>query len=147
MLDEKDLKILFELRRDSRQTTQALSRILDIPRSTIHERIKKMVQNGYIKQFTVIPDYKKIGLPITAFIHVSFLPNPEISQRILAEKISKLEGVHEVHIVSGEWDLILKVRAKSVEDVGKLVVDRLRKIRGVGKTQTSIVFSTVKEVV
>ena len=147
MLDEKDLKILNELKRDSRQTTQALSKLLEIPRSTIHERIKKMVKNGYIKQFTIIPNYKKLGYPITAFIHVSFLPNPHISQRTLAEMISSLEGVHEVHIVSGEWDLIIKVRAKSVEDVGKLVVDRLRKIKGVGKTQTSIVFSTVKEVI
>ncbi|MHA1506420.1 MAG: Lrp/AsnC family transcriptional regulator [Candidatus Asgardarchaeia archaeon] len=145
MLDEKDLAILRELMRDARQTTKSISRKLGIPRSTIYERIKRMVKNGVIKGFTAIPDFGKLGLPITAFVLVSFLPNPEISQTELAKRISMLEGVYEVHIVSGEWDLLLKVRGRSMEEIGELVIEKLRKMRGVGRTVTCISFTKIKE--
>jgi len=62
-------------------------------------------------------DYEKVGLPITAFILVYFLPNPEISQRQLAKRISEMENVSDVYIVSGDWDLRLKVRGKSMEEI------------------------------
>ncbi|MCD6380928.1 MAG: Lrp/AsnC family transcriptional regulator [Candidatus Asgardarchaeia archaeon] len=145
MLDEKDLAILRELMRDARQTTKSISRKLGIPRSTIYERIKRMVKNGVIKGFTAIPDFGKLGLPITAFVLVSFLPNPEISQTELAKRISMLDGVYEVHIVSGEWDLLLKVRGRSMEEIGELVIEKLRKMRGVGRTVTCISFTKIKE--
>jgi Lrp/AsnC family leucine-responsive transcriptional regulator len=53
--------------------------------------------------------------------------------------------VYEVHLISGEWDMILKVRSSSMKDIGKLVIDDLREIKGVGKTVTCGCFSTVKE--
>ncbi|NJF24029.1 Lrp/AsnC family transcriptional regulator, partial [Thermococcus sp. GR5] len=55
------------------------------------------------------------------------------------------EGVYEVHIIAGEWDLLIKVRAPSSEEVGKIVVDKLREIKGVGQTVTMVSFVTVKE--
>jgi len=87
----------------------------------------------------------KIGMPITAFILVSFIPNPDISQRELAREISKIENVREVYIIAGEWDLLLKVRGKDMEEIGKLVLDKLRGMKGVGKTVTCTCFSVIKE--
>ncbi|WP_297551914.1 Lrp/AsnC ligand binding domain-containing protein, partial [Thermococcus sp.] len=51
----------------------------------------------------------------------------------------------EVHIIAGEWDLLIKVRAPSSEEVGKIVVDKLREIKGIGQTVTMVSFVTVKE--
>ncbi len=73
------------------------------------------------------------------------IPNPDLSKRQLAKRIAKIPGVYEVHIISGEYDLLLKVRGKSLEDIGKLVVDKLRQLKGVGKTLTFACFETVKE--
>ncbi len=145
IMDEKDFLILDELKSDSRQSTADISRKTNIPRITVHERIKKMKERGIIKRFTVIPNYEKIGRGSTAFILVSYVPNEEITQRELAKKISYFEAVKEVHIISGEWDLLLKVKESSLSDIGKLVIDRLRKLKGVGKTLTLGVFETVKE--
>ena len=70
---------------------------------------------------------------------------PNVSQRELAKRIAELSGVYEVHIISGEYDLLLKVRGKSLEEIGKLVVDKLRQLKGVGRTLTCACFETVKE--
>lgn len=145
MLDEKDLAILRELERDSRRSTKAISSDLDLPRATVHERIKRMTEKGLIKGFTVKLDHAAMGEPVTAFILVSFLPTATVSQREVAQRISGLEGVHEVHLISGEYDMLVKVRGPSMEAIGSLVIDKIRNIEGVGRTLTCTSFATVKE--
>lgn len=145
MLDEKDSAILEELIKDSRKTTKAIGRELEIPRATVHDRIVKMEQKGVIRKYTAVPDYGQLGLGVTAFILVQFLPEKGVSQRETAEDISSLPGIYEVHMISGEYDMLLKVRGSSMEDIGKLVIDRLRDITGVSRTLTCACFTTVKE--
>jgi Lrp/AsnC family transcriptional regulator, leucine-responsive regulatory protein len=145
MLDEKDTHIIEELRRNGRETTAKISRKTGIPRVTVHERMKKMVKDGVIRKFSVLPNYSKLELGSTAFILVSYDPHSKVTQRQLAEKIAKLANVYEVHILAGDWDMLLKVRAKSIEDIGKLVVDKLREIEGIGKTVTIACFETAKD--
>jgi len=145
MFDEKDIVILNELKKNSRNSTKNIAANVNIPRVTVHDRIEKMMKNGIIKSFNVSINYKKIGFPTEVFVFVSFLPNVDISQRELAKHIAKLPDISEVHIISGEYDLLLKVRGKSLEDVGKLVVDKLRKFKGVGRTLTLACFETIKE--
>lgn len=145
MVDEKDELILRELGRNSRASTARISRKTGIPRVTVHERIRRMVKKGTIRRFTVMPDYKLLGLNTTAFILVSYDPHSKLTQRQLAEKISKIHNIYEVHILAGDWDMLLKVRAKSIEEIGKLVVDRLRETEGIGNTVTIACFETAKE--
>ena len=145
MIDDKDRELLRVLRENSRLKTNLVARKVRMPRTTVYHRIKKMKEEGIIKKFTIVPDYSKIGSPVTAFILVSFLPTMDVKQREVAEEISKLKGVYEVHLISGEWDMILKVRSSSLEKIGELVIDNLREIRGVGKTVTCGCFTTVKE--
>ena len=144
-LDDIDLRLLRELRENARENIASLSKKLGIPRTTVHYRIKKLVEEGVIEKFTVKPNYKKLDLGTTAFILARYDPDSGLNQREVAERVAALEGVYEVHIVAGEWDLLIKVRAPSSEEVGKIVVDRLREVRGVGQTVTMVSFATVKE--
>lgn len=104
-----------------------------------------MIEHGIIKSFNISIDYKKIGYTTEVFIFISFIPTPDVSQRELAKRIAKFPGVYEVHIISGEYDLLLKVRGKSLEEIGVIVVDKLRQLKGVGRTLTFACFETVKE--
>jgi DNA-binding Lrp family transcriptional regulator len=144
-LDATDLRLLKELKENARENIASLSKKLGIPRTTVHYRIKKLVEDGVIEKFTVKPDYKKLDLGTTAFILARYEPDSGLSQREVAERIAALDGVYEVHIIAGEWDLLIKVRAPSSEAVGRIVVDRLREIKGVGQTVTMVSFVTVKE--
>ena len=145
MIDKKDQMILNELKKNSRNSTKNIAKNIQIPRVTVHDRIQKLKEKGIIKKFSTSIDYKKIGLSTEVFIFVSFLPNTDISQRELAKRISKIKSISEVHIISGEYDLLIKARGESLEKIGKLVVDKLRKLKGVGRTLTFACFETVKE--
>jgi DNA-binding Lrp family transcriptional regulator len=50
-----------------------------------------------------------------------------------------------VHIITGDWDLLIKLKGKDVDTVGKIVIDKLRRVRGIEKTLTCMVFETCKE--
>ena len=145
MLDEKDSAILAELMKDSRKTTKAIARDLEIPRATVHDRIGRMEAREVIKRYTAVPDYAQLDLGVTAFILAQFHHGGGISQRDTAEEIAQIPGIYEVHLISGEYDILLKVRGASMEEIGRLVVDRLRDVKGVARTLTCASFSTVKE--
>ena len=145
MIDPKDEKILGELLTDGRKSIVEISDKLGLPRATVQERLKKMVSSGVIKRFVAIPDYSKIGKQVMAYVFITFSSEGGLSQRKLAEEMSKIPGVYEVSVISGEWDMLLKVRAGSVEEIGRLVVDRLRAMKGIEKTETCVAFQTIKE--
>lgn len=144
-IKDKDSRILKELKLDSRQSTAEIGRKLSIPRVTVHERIQRMVATGVIRRFTLEPNYALLGKPVKAFVLLSYSPNPKVSQRELAETLAKIEEVSEVSILAGDWDILLKVRAESIDSLGRLVVDRIRAIPGVGKSVTIPALATEKE--
>jgi Lrp/AsnC family leucine-responsive transcriptional regulator len=144
-IDEKDREIIKALMTDAKRSFTELSREIGIPRTTLQERFKRITARGLIKKIAAIPDYSRLGLPATAFLLVSFSPVMDISQRDLAAMIAEMEHVYEVHLISGQWDMLIKVRAPSTEEVGHLVIDKIRSIKNVAKTETCFVFHTAKE--
>lgn len=144
-LDEKDLLILRQLELDSSQSVREIAEKLKMPRTTVQERISRLRRRGVIKRFTVKIDYSKLGKPTIAFILVSFMPGPGISQKNLAHQIAMLPDVEEVHLISGEWDILVKVRGGSMEEIGELVIERIRAMEGVARTMTCASFYTAKE--
>lgn len=145
-LDEKDYKVIDILKENSNLTTHKISKKLNIPITTIHNRIKKLEKLGIIKNYTVNIDYKKLNLGITSYILVSVmytLPSGEkVKQEHVAQQIKKLKGVEEVNIVTGGTDIIIKIRVKDVDELNDFVIKKLRAIKGVDKTQTMIVLSS-----
>ncbi len=144
-MDDRDRKIMKLLMQNGREKISDIYRELGIPRITVYERIKGMVDNGIIKKFTLVPDYDSIGLSAVAFIFVSFRNTGKLSQRELAQLISEFPEVHETFIVAGQWDILIKVRAKSTIEIGNFVLDKLRVIDGVENTETISIFSAVKD--
>ncbi len=145
--DEKDELILQELRRDSSRSLSEIAGELQMPRTTVQERVKRLVNNGIIKRFTIQQDYSKLGKPVTAFILVSFLSGSGISQREAAMRIAEIPDIYEVHVISGDWDIIVKARGESIQAIGELVLDRIRNVKGVERTLTCTSFVAVKEAI
>ncbi len=144
-MDGKDSQILAQLLADSRRSTALIARTTSIPRVTVHDRLAKLVERGVIRRFTLSLDYAKLDLPVTVFVLASFDSSSKSDQHELARRIAAVPGVYAVHIISGEWDWLLKIRARTIEEVGLLVVDKIRAIPGVQKTYTMASFETVKE--
>jgi len=68
-----------------------------------------------------------------------------LSQRKVAKEIAHFPEVQEVHIISGDWDILIKAKARDVDSIGKFVVDKLRLVQGIEKTLTCFVFESEKE--
>ncbi|MBW3582566.1 MAG: Lrp/AsnC family transcriptional regulator [Euryarchaeota archaeon] len=143
-LDDKDRLILKALREDAGQSTTRLAKRLALPRTTVHERIVRLQEEGVIRRHTILVDHAKLGRPVTAFIFMSFASG-YTDQRTLANQVAQLPGVSEVFVISGEWDILVKVRAESLEGMGRLILDRLREMPGVGRSMTVTSFETIKE--
>ena len=149
-LDNRDLEILKLLQSNCRMTAKEISKKIGSPITTVYSKIKRMEELGIIKQYKAILDPKKLDRGATAIILVSFGYHIEgrrkpLSQREIAEKVARFPEVQEVHIITGEWDILLKVRADHVDTIGKLVMDKLRTVEGIERTVSCIVYETVKE--
>ena len=149
-LDEKDVAILALIQENSNLTAKQISKRVNAPITTVFAKTKRMKESGVIKGYRAILAPEKLGSGTAAFILASVsyrakADNGPISQRTVAEEIGKFTEVQEVHIITGDWDLLIKLRTENVDAVGKFVVDKLRLIKGLEKTLTCMVFETVKE--
>lgn len=149
-LDEKDLAILMLIQENSKLTANQIAKRINAPITTVFAKTKRMEELGVIREYRAILSPDKLKCATAAFIlaSVSYRSKDEgspISQRIVAEEIARFPEVQEVHIITGDWDLLVKLRAESVDSIGRFVVDKLRLIKGLEKTLTCMVFETVKE--
>ncbi len=149
-LDEKDLAILMLIQEDSKLTAKKIAKKVNAPITTVFAKMKRMEEQGIIRGYRAVLSPEKLGSGTAAFIlaSVSYRAKADgapVSQRVVAEEIAKFAEVQEVHIITGDWDLLVKLRAESVDAIGKFVVDKLRLISGLEKTLTCMVFETVKE--
>jgi DNA-binding Lrp family transcriptional regulator len=149
-LDEKDSAILKLIQTNSKLTAKQISRRINAPITTVFAKTKRMEDLGIIKEYRAIVTPEKLNAGTAAFIlaSVSYRTTPDgapLSQRVVAQEIAKFPEVQEVQIITGDWDLLVKLRAENVDAIGKFVVDKLRLIQGLEKTLTCMVFETVKE--
>jgi len=146
-LDQKDLKILETLKESSKLTVNKIGKRLRLPITTVHNRIKKLEKLGVIKNYTINPDYKKLGKDLLVYVQVSVnytTPTGEkLHQEDIAKKIKKLTDVEEVNIVAGVTDILIKVRLENMEALNNFIIKKLREIPGVDKTQTIVVMNQI----
>ena len=149
-LDEKDTAILALLQRDCRLTAREIAGKIDSPITTVFAKIKRMEELGIIKEYRAVLDAKKLDRGTAAFILASVTygergDEKSFSQRDKAAEIARFPEVQEVHIITGDWDLLVKLRAQNVDSIGQFVIDKLRFVKGIEKTLTCMVFETCKE--
>jgi Lrp/AsnC family leucine-responsive transcriptional regulator len=149
-LDEKDAAILQLIQENSKLTAKQIAKKINSPITTVFAKTKRMEELGIIKQYRAILAPEKLNLGTAAFIlaSVSYRTKNDdtpVSQRDVAEEIARFPEVQEVYIITGDWDLLVKLREENVDAVGKFVVDKLRLIKGLEKSLTCMVFETVKE--
>lgn len=146
-LDSKDTTILNHLRKDAKLTTQQLSRKTNIPISTVHNRIRKMEGLGIIKGYTVVPDFEKLGLKLCAFSLITFdfdkAKKAGLTQKAIAKKIKESADVEEAYLITGDEDILVRIRVQDVHQLSEDVTQRLRDIPGVQKVKTMLVLDEV----
>ena len=141
-LDEIDQKILWRLMREGRTTWSELGSYLGLSAPAAADRVRRLEERGFIKGYAALVDAETI-CGVTAYISV-ILDHPDNRAGFL-EAVDRLDAIQECHHVAGEGDYLLKVRCRSLRELETLVSITLKGLRGVVKTQTTILLSTVKE--
>ncbi len=143
-MEDKSEQILEFLRNNSKLSLRQIAKKAGIPLTTAHNRIKKMQKEGVIKNYSVEVDYSKLGLSLCAYIMASVKYDAmHKSQQEIAKKILKLSFVKSVDIITGGFDLLIKVRAKNISQLNKLITKELRNVEGIDKTTTMIVLEEI----
>ncbi len=142
-MDETDVKILNILQRDARIPNVDIARKVKMAPSAVHERIRKLEENGTIQRYETRIDPKKAGLGLAAFIFVR--SSDPVGEERTADELSKIPEVLEVCHVAGEDCYLVKVRVADPEHLAELMRKQLGKISSITGTRTTIVLETLKE--
>jgi Lrp/AsnC family transcriptional regulator, regulator for asnA, asnC and gidA len=140
-MDEIDSEIIRALVKNSRMTLSQMSKEINVPDATISNRLKKL-EETVIKHYTLILDLDKLGLNVTAIIIIQTESDKHENVEL---ELSKLEEISEVYSVSGEYDILIKVWAPSIEELNKIVNSKIRSVDGVEDLTEMIVMERVKE--
>ncbi|MFH1056282.1 MAG: Lrp/AsnC family transcriptional regulator [Candidatus Micrarchaeota archaeon] len=146
-LQEKDLVILGALKENAGLSLNALSKKTGIPPATLHYRLKMLYGEKIIKRQTIEIDYRKIGKQVEAFILIE-VANAASGGRDIPKIVALLKGipgVEHVSVVTGSIDMVLHVRASSIEELSELILKRVRLVPGVGRLNTLISLAQKEE--
>ena len=142
-IDELDARILSLLQGNARETQAEIARAVGLAPSAVLERIRKLETRGVIKGYTALLDPRVMGQGMLAFVAVR--SEEVLTDDSVAQQLSQLAEVLEVHHVAGEDCYLVKVRTRDAEQLGALLRQRIGRIPGVKSTRTTIVLETVKE--
>ncbi len=134
-LDEIDLQILDMLIEDTRVPYTDISKKLNVSAGTVHVRVKKMEDSGYIKGSSLNLDYEKLGYSFIAYVGV-FLHKTSETKFVL-QRINEIPYVTVAHITTGKFNIFCKIRAKDTKHA-KDIIFMIDDIDGVSRTETMI---------
>lgn len=141
-LDLIDLRIISMLCNDSNTPFVEIARNIGISDATVHMRVKRLMVEGVIRKFTIALNYDVIGYDHLAFLGINTKPG---FTDIVISKLLLLDPVLEIHEMYGRFDLMLKIRAKNLEDMRNIIENKIRNLPHIVKVELLTVLKSVKE--
>lgn len=147
-LDALDRKILRLLQQDARTSYRAIADAVDLRAPSVHARVQRLEKEGFIRGYHADIDPEKVGRTLTAYVSIGLeggrrgeTPRTEA----VADALRKDPDVVEVHAVTGEDDLLIKIRTTDIRGLERLLLRSLEPLEGVRRTTTNIVVRSLFE--
>ena len=134
-IDNLDLKILSELSKDASISVPRLSKKININSSVVYSRIKRLVKRGLIKKFTIVINDEALGFNVKALTGITM--DSKLRDNVLGE-LFKIPSVREVAEVTGRFDVLVTMTARSLDEMHQIISEKVGRIEGVQKTETFI---------
>jgi Lrp/AsnC family transcriptional regulator for asnA, asnC and gidA len=142
LLDEINLKILDILSRDASRPFVDIAKELEISDATVHIRVRRLVAAGILRKFTIATDNRLLGYDHLAFVGINI---KEGSSDEAIAILSAFDEILELHEMYGQFDLLLKIRAKSLEEMREVIVNKIGRIPQIREAELMTVLKTIKE--
>lgn len=144
-LDKNDLAILKLLQENARITVKEISEKVHLSTTPVHERIKRLEQNGVIRQYATLVDHAKVKKGLMVICYVSLKEHNKNAGLKFIKAINQLNEVIECYNISGEFDFMLKVVEENMDSYYDFHVNRLSQIENMGNVQSVFVMGVIKQ--
>jgi Lrp/AsnC family transcriptional regulator, regulator for asnA, asnC and gidA len=134
-IDDLDLKILSELSKDASTSVPRLSKKISINASVVYSRIKRLLRKGLIKKFTIVINDEALGFSVKALTGINM--DSKLRDNVLNE-LFRIPEVREVSEVTGRFDILVTMNARSLDEMHHLISEKIGHIEGLQKTETFI---------
>ncbi len=144
-LDKHELELLRILQKNARFDINELTKRVNLSRTAVYDRIRRLENEGFIKEYVAHVVPQKVGLNFTVIVSVSLN-----SQRLdyvedFSKQVAALPEVVEAYVTGGIFDYILKVVVKDPEAFNVFITTKLSIIPNISKIQSSFVMSYIKQ--
>ncbi len=143
-LDKTDLKILAALQQDGRISNQKLAADIGLSPTPCWRRVKRLEKSGLISRYVTLLDAEAAGLQVTAYLHVSLDNHHPDTVAAFDRMVQQRDEVLECYSMSGEYDYLLKVAARSMSDYESFMSQHLLQEADVQTANTSFVLKRIK---
>ena len=134
-VDDLDLRLLSELKKDCNISVPVLSKKLGINASVLYSRIKRLLRKQLIKKFTIEIDESQLGFQVKASVGIN--RDPKFKDSIHAKLMDTVEVDH-ICEVTGRFDIIVGVLAKDLEELHSVIIEKIGRIEGIQNTETFV---------
>ena len=138
-LDDTDREILRLLQSDARTPFSEIARRIDMSSATVHDRVGRMEDAGVIEGYHASVNPKAIGYGVSALVGLRVEQGREEDA---LNRLREIEGVREIHLTTGEWDVMLRVVAEDTDSLRELMFERVANMDGFSRSQTMIILGT-----
>ena len=143
MIDDTSLKILKILQKKARIPNVEVARQVGLAPSAVLERIRKLEKQGIIEGYEVRINPKFFDRGLVAFLTIKTSENANDVE--IGKKLAHRPKVQEVHYVAGGDEFLVKVRGTDLEEIDRLIREKIKSIDGVLSIKSAIAFTTYKE--
>lgn len=141
-IDDINLKIIDILNKDSSTPFVDIAKRIGVSDATVHIRVRRMIAAGIINKFTISVDNDLLGYDHLAFMGINISPGS--ADQIISDLL-RIEEVLEMHEMHGKFDLLLKIRAKNLNQMRDIVENKICKIPHILESELMTVLKTDKE--
>lgn len=143
-LDTTDLEILKLLQKDASLTNKEISFKLRKSVATVHERVRKLKEQGYVKRVVAILDRKKVDKGLIAFSQVLLNDHTASTLQQFEEEVAKFPEVMECFQMTGAFDFILRIATKDMEEYTDFYRNKLTILPNISTVQSFFVLAEIK---
>lgn len=128
-LDEIDLKILGLLQDDGRIANKDLARVVNLSPTPCLRRVGLLTEAGYIKGYKAVLDPAMLGFTLRAFLSIK--RSRDSNRELIGKELLAIPEVQACHVVSGEFDFLVELLARDMDDYGRIALGHISKISGI----------------
>jgi DNA-binding Lrp family transcriptional regulator len=144
-LDEKDRTILRMLQTNAKATVREIAAGVHLSTTPVHERIKRMEDEGVIIQYATMVNHSKIKKGLMAICYISLKEHNKRSGAKFIKTMQELPEVIELYIISGAFDFMLKVVTENMDNYYDFHVNKLGQVENIGQVQSTFVMGVIKQ--